>query len=306
MSIIELDQTTASQNLHKKPFQIKHGLADNPLFTLPKLVELATKMPRDKIEYNSGDLEIGQTAETTPKLDMKPQDVINSIENHNAWMVIKRVEEMPEYKTILTEFVDGLFQNAGLKNQKYSDLEGFIFISSANATTPFHVDAEENILIQIRGSKEVHIFDNEDRSLISEQRMEISPSQFRNQTYDAAFEQRATVFELNPGDGVHIPYLDPHWVKVHGNYSVSMAMTWKTPKVERLNKIRLMNGTMRHFGWPQKAPGISPAFDQFKVLTHDAMRLVLDPLRKSEKIRGFLRGLIYGKKANYYYNEPAE
>ncbi len=306
MNIIELDQSTVSKNLHKKPFQIKHGLSDNPLFTLPKLVELAAKMPRDKIEYNSGDLEIGQTAETTPKLNMKPQEVINSIENHNAWMVIKRVEEVEEYKVLLTQFVDGLFENAGLKGQKYRDLEGFIFISSANATTPFHVDAEENILIQIRGSKEVHIFDNEDRALVSEQRMEISPSQFRNQTYDTAFEQRATVFELNPGDGVHIPYLDPHWVKVNGEYSVSMAMTWKTPKVERLNKIRLMNGTMRHFGWPQKAPGASPVFDQVKVFAHDAIRIVLDPLRKSEKIRSILRGLIYGKKANYYYNEPAE
>ncbi len=306
MSIIELDKTTASNNLHKKPFTIKHNLVENSLFNLPNLVELAAKMPRDKIEFNSGDLEIGQSAQTTPRLDMEPQEVINRIENHNAWMVIKRVEEQPEYKALLTQFVDGLFESAGLAGQKYSDLEGFIFVSSANATTPFHVDAEENILIQIRGDKEVHIFDNEDRSLISEERMEISPSQFRNQTYDTAFEQRATVFELKPGDGVHIPYLDPHWVKVHGRYSVSMAMTWKTPKVERLNKIRLMNGTMRHFGWPQKAPGISPAFDQFKVFTHDAMRLVLDPLRKSEKIRGFLRGLIYGKKANYYYNEPAE
>jgi hypothetical protein len=30
------------------------------------------------------------------------------------------------------------------------------------------------------------------------------------------------------------------------------------------------------------------------------MRAVLDPLRKSESVRRILRGLIYGKKANYY------
>jgi len=29
--------------------------------------------------------------------------------------------------------------------------------------TPFHFDAEENILVQIRGDKFVHIFDNADR-----------------------------------------------------------------------------------------------------------------------------------------------
>ena len=40
--------------------------------------------------------------------------------------------------------------------------------------------------------------------------------------------------------------------------------------------------------------------DFLKVAAHDAMRLVLDPLRKSESIRRVLRGLIYGRKANYY------
>ena len=306
MTIIQLDKNIAGDNLHKTPFPVKHGLVGHPLFTLPKLVELAKTMPRDKIEFSGGDVEIGQSAEDTPKLDMAPEKVINQIEKHNAWMVIKRVEVVPQYRALLTEFVDGLFAAAGQAGQKYSHLEAYVFVSSANATTPFHVDAEENILIQIKGDKTVHIFNNDDRSLVSEEAMEISPSKYRNQTYDPAFEDHAEVFKLTPGDGVHIPYLLPHWVRVEDEYSVSMAMTWKTPKVERLNKIRLMNGTLRHFGWPQKAPGISPVMDTLKVGLHDGARMVIDPLRKSEKIRGLLRGLIYGKKANYYYNKAAE
>jgi hypothetical protein len=306
MSVIQLDKNIAREKLHKAPFQIKHALADHPLFTLSNLVKLAKTMPRDQIEFNAGDIEVGQSAETTPKLDMAPQDVIRQIEEQNAWMVIKRVDMVPQYQAILKEFVEGLFTAAGIPDQKHSDLEGFIFVSSANATTPFHIDAEENILVQIRGDKQVHVFGNNDRSLVNEESMEISPSKFRNQTYDPSYEERAEIFKLLPGDGVHIPYLDPHWVRVNDQYSVSMAMTWKTPEVKRLNKLRLMNGTLRHFGWPQNAPGISPIMDSLKVGTHDAARLIIDPLRKSEKIRSMLRGLIYGKKANYYYNEPAE
>jgi hypothetical protein len=306
MQIVELDKNLTRQNLHKRPFPIRHGLADHRLFTLPRLVELAQKMPRDKIEFSSGDLEVGQSAETTPKLDMTAPEVINRIENHNAWMVIKRVEEVPEYKALLSQFVDGLFEAAGIADQKYSDLEGYIFVSSANATTPFHIDAEENILVQIRGDKRVHIFENDDRMLVNEEAMEISPSKYRNQKYDESFEDRAEEFLLKPGEGVHIPYLLPHWVRVGEQYSVSMAMTWKTPDVKRLNKIRLMNGTLRHFGLPQKGPGQSAIVDGTKVIAHDAMRLVLDPLRKSETIRKVLRGLIYGKKANYYLDNPAE
>ena len=77
-------------------------------------------------------------------------------------------------------------------------------------------------------------------------------------------------------------------------------MTWKTPQVSRLNKIRLMNGTLRHYGFPQKPPGVSVVGDAAKVFAHDAMRAVVDPLRKSETVRRLLRGMIYGRKANYY------
>lgn len=306
MSIIQLDKKVAIDSLHKTPFPINHSLADNPLFALPKLVELAKTLPRDRIEFSGGDISIGESAETTPKLNMSPVEVIDQIEEHNAWMVIKRVEQVPAYHEMLQEFLQDLFTAAGKPDQKYTDLEGYIFVSSAKAVTSFHVDAEENILIQVKGDKKVHIFENDDRTLISEEAMEISPSKFRNQTYDPSFEDRAEVFYLKPGDGVHIPYLVPHWVQVLDEYSISMAMTWKTPEVKRLNKIRLMNGTMRHFGWPQNGPGVSPVMDGLKVAFHDSARAVIDPLRKSEKIRGMLRGLIYGKKANYYYNEPAE
>ncbi len=41
-------------------------------------------------------------------------------------------------------------------------------------------------------------------------------------------------------------------------------------------------------------------------MAHDAMRAVIDPLRKSESIRRFLRGLIYGRKANYYLEGQAK
>jgi hypothetical protein len=43
--------------------------------------------------------------------------------------------------------------------------------------------------------------------------------------------------------------------------------------------------------------------DGVKVIAHDAMRMVIDPLRKSEGMRRALRGLIYGRKANYYYGK---
>ncbi len=302
MSIVTIDRAIAQDKFLKSPFVLRHGLADHPLFALARLVELAKAMPRDRIEYNSGKVAVSVKPEDVPKIDRPADEVIKSIQTANAWMVIKNVEEDPEYLGLLETFVGDANLAAGKKPGDYSDLEGFIFVSSAKATTPFHMDAEENILIQIHGDKFVRTFDNGDRKLISEEAMEISPSKHRNQQYEPWYEDRATVHNLKPGDALHMPYMVPHWVSTGDSYSISMAMTWKTPEVLRLNKIRLMNGTLRRFGLAQKPPGVSPALDAMKVFAHDAMRAVIDPLRKSEAIRRVLRGMIYGRKANYYYD----
>ena len=305
MTLVIVDPAIAAEKFLKQAFTLKHSLADHPLFTLPRLVELAKAMPRDRIEYNSGKLAVGVKAADVPKIDKAAEEVIRSIETADAWMVIKMVERDPQYRALLTNFVEQANLAAGRGAGEYTDLQGFIFVSSANATTPFHLDAEENILIQIHGDKFVRTFDNSDRLLIPEEDMEISPSKHRNQKYESWYEERATVHALKPGDALHMPYMIPHWVSTGGSYSISMAMTWKTPQVLRLNKIRLINGTLRRFGLPQKPPGVSPAGDAVKVFAHDAMRAVIDPLRKSEAARKILRRLIYGRKANYYYEAKA-
>ncbi|MFT3986105.1 cupin-like domain-containing protein [Aestuariivirga sp.] len=306
MSIVTIDPAIARAKFLKEAFTLKHGLAGHPLFALPRLVELAKSLPRDRIEYNSGKVAVGAEQKDIPQIDQPAEEVIRSIETANAWMVIKFVNEDKEYRALLELFVEAANLAAGKKRVDYTDLQGFIFVSSANATTPFHIDAEENILIQIHGDKFVRTFDNRDRTLVGEEAMEISPSKHRNQHYEGRYEERATVHALKPGDALHMPYMIPHWVSTGESYSISMAMTWKTPEVVRLNKIRLMNGSLRRYGLPQKPPGVSPTADAAKVFAHDAMRMVLDPLRKSETMRRTLRGLIYGRNANYYYGAKAK
>ena len=66
------------------------------------------------------------------------------------------------------------------------------------------------------------------------------------------------------------------------------------------NKIRLMNGTLCRYGFAQRAPGVAPTWDAAKVVLHDVGQAALAPLRKSERLRALLRGMIYGRKANYY------
>ena len=287
----------------KRPFALRHSLAGHPLFTLEKLVELAGRMPTDGIEYNSGKVGIDQKPDKTPLVDMAPIDVVRRIQEANAWMVLKRVERVPAYAALLQEALDGVARDMGHRDAAaagFTHLEGFVFVSSPNATTPFHSDPEDNFFVQIHGDKFFHVVDNQDRSVVPDVAFEVTPSMHRNLPYRPDFESRATVFTMTAGDGCFVPYLWPHWVRTGATYSISMAMTWKSPAVRRSNKVLFVNALLRKWGLPQRPPGERPALDWAKAAAYTAARAPLEPLRRSERLRGWLRGLLFGRGANYY------
>ena len=105
MTLVTIDSALAKARFLKEAFTLKHSLVGHPLFTLPRLVELAKSMPGDRIEYNSGKLAVAVKLEDVPRIDKTPEEVIRSIEVDNAWMVLKRVESHPAYLSILETFV---------------------------------------------------------------------------------------------------------------------------------------------------------------------------------------------------------
>jgi len=88
-----------------KPFAIRHRLAGHPLLTLPRIAELASELPRDLIEYNSGKVAISQDPDAIPAVDLDPVEVVRRIETAGAWMVLKRVENSPEYRRLLGDML---------------------------------------------------------------------------------------------------------------------------------------------------------------------------------------------------------
>lgn len=284
-------------------FRIAHDLASHPLLQLPRLIELTSELDRDRIEYNSGKVAVNQKAEETPLVDLAPDEVVRQIETAGAWMVLKRVETVPAYRALLEEALLSIGRQLGFNSfaeMKLRDIEGYVFVSSANSTTPFHCDNEDNFFVQIHGPKFFHLFDNEDRSLVSEEMLESAPSKHRNLPYEEAFESRATVYTLGPGDGVYVPYQVPHWVRTGDGHSISMAITWRSEDVVRRNKLGFMNAWLREKGFAQSAPGARPALDGLKVAAYTAARAAIEPLRRSEAMRRLLRRVVFGEKANYY------
>jgi hypothetical protein len=289
-----------------RPFAIRHRLAGHPLLTLPRIAQLAAELPRDLIEYNSGQVAISQDPDATPSIDLDPVEAVKSIETAGTWMVLKRLENSPEYRQLLEDALLSVARARGcnsLLDAGFEQIEGFLFVSSPNSTTPFHLDSEDNFFVQIHGEKFFTIFDNTDRGIVSEDEIERSMTQHRNLKYDERFASRGIEFQLSAGDGCYVPYQWPHWVRTTGSHSISLAITWKTRQVRRLNDLRIFNSMLRGIGLPQPPPGVQPVRDALKLAFYRSIITAIKPLRASSAMRRLLRRVALGKRANYYLKD---
>ncbi len=307
MNLIEpVDPAALATAFPHDTFAIRHRFAGNPLFSLARIVELTRKLPRDRIEYNSGNAAISQDPATTPMIDLAPEEIVRRIETCGAWMVLKRVESEPEYRALLEQVMETVARARGfngISDAGFTDIQSFLFVSSPHSTTPFHADNEDNFFVQIHGDKLFHVYDNRDRSIASDDMLEDVVAKHRNLHYEPAFDAKATHYRLDAGDGIFVPYQWPHYVQSGETYSISLAMTWKSEEVRRRNDTFVVNSILRCFGLPQRPPGQSPALDAVKVAALRIVAALAEPLRRSETMRRTLRRLVLGRNANYYYGE---
>ena len=249
------------------PFLIKHRLAGHPAFKLESLAELGRRLPEKSVEYNAGTLAPNQDPTSTPRNGLSIEETVRRIREHSSWMVLKNVEQDPEYRELLDQCLDELRPATEAVEPGMNRREGFIFISSPNAVTPFHMDPEQNFLLQVAGSKSIHQWDRNDRVVISEADIErfhaFAPH--RNLPYQERFEERARVFELSPGKGLHFPSMVPHWVKNGPEASVSFSITFRTRTTIAAAEVYKVNEFLRRYGLRPRPPGHSTLVDRTKV-----------------------------------------
>jgi hypothetical protein len=143
--------------------------------------------------------------------------------------------------------------------------QGFIFVSSPGSVTPYHIDPENNFLLQIRGSKTVHLFDPEDRLVLPEEKIEaFFQGAHRNLVIADEMMDRGQYFELAPGEGLHFPVVAPHWVKNGPEVSVSFSITFQTNDSRRRQSLHRFNSGLRKLGLRPAAVNQSPWRDELK------------------------------------------
>lgn len=255
------------------PIVIDHGLSGHPSLRLEALVALARRMRPVDVEYNRGDLPIGIDPSATPGNGMGIVETIESIERANSWMVLKFVEQDAEYRALLHETLAELAPSCRAATGEMLKLEGFIFISSPNAVTPFHFDPEHNILLQIRGNKRMTVFPASDPETADGRAHEaFHGGGHRNLPWRDEFAAKGTGFDLVPGKGIYVPVKAPHWVQNGSEPSISFSITWRSEWSYHEEYAHGFNRIARGLGLSPAMPGRFPHRNAIKSTTYRAIR----------------------------------
>jgi hypothetical protein len=274
---LHFDGAEMRRDLNRRGFTIRHRLIDDPLFSLPALIELSRKLPAEDVEYNAGDLPVDMDPAATPKTGLSVEETIRRIEECGSWMVMKFVERVSEYRRVLDRCLDQLESAIAPAGLKMLRREAFVFISSPHSVTPYHFDPEYNFLLQIRGAKTVYVFP---RSLLSEEEIEDRFTfSHRNLKFHESNQSRAEAFILSPGVGLHIPIAAPHWVKNGEGVSISFSITFRTGASEREAALYRFNSKLRARGLHPKPVHSSSLRDSMKLATYHGLRFALRPAR---------------------------
>jgi Cupin-like domain len=252
----------------KYSFAFRHKLAGHPVFELSRLMELAEETQNTRpadLYYDAGAIDVNQRWDRTPRPEFSARDAIQRIEHCGAWIVLKRADKNKEYAAVLRECMAELQEFTGLNLERVMKLqEVILFVTSPKRLTTYHIDRECSLLLQIQGDKRISIFDRNDREVLSEEEIERFWSVDHNAPrYKPELQHHATVYELSPGNGVHIPVNCPHWVQNGDNISVSLNVNFQYRDTMRANLYRL-NFLLRRMGIQPTPPGVSRGKDKFK------------------------------------------
>ena len=130
-----------------------------------------------------------------------------------------------------------------------SGRESFIFVSPPRAYTPYHYDPEQNFFLQLRGQKQMAIYDVANREILPETALETYYSQGQKVTNcPAALFDQHELFDMQPGDGVYVPVTAPHWVRTMDDISISISINFRTPSSVRRDRVYRVNSMMRKAG----------------------------------------------------------
>jgi hypothetical protein len=213
IELVEIDRGRLREGFEVCPIRVKHSLAHNPLFEIEALLDAADRLPSSLIECNAGIVPISCPDSGSAGEGLSPRQIVERMRNEKLWLGLKKIDLLPEYREIIEVLLSAVGESISDTHPGINNLEGYVFISSAGTIVPYHMDTEHNFLLQIRGRKAMYMLDHTDPAVLREEDLErYHTNTTRRMRFDLALHSCADEWCLEPGEGMHVPVTQPHYV----------------------------------------------------------------------------------------------
>ena len=293
-----IDPTGFAGAFAREPFAVEHHLVEHPLLTLEGIAELADELPRSAVERHRADQPL--VARAAPR----------------TWTAARRTPSAPSPRTTpgwssgtssRPRPGGGCCTTASTRSQAHvrgrdggmMQREGFLFLSAPGAVTPWHFDPEHNLLLQIRGTKEMNVgrFPTRPTSCASS-----TATTTAGTATSTTAPATSRPFVLEPGQGVYVPPFAPHWVRNGDAISISLSITFRTRRSRAAERAHGLNARLRRLGLHPRPAGHDERKDRAKAaIVHgvDWVRCTRDraegPARRVSSRSGDVAGTVGGQ-----------
>jgi hypothetical protein len=251
-------------------FGFRHSLATRQLITLDGVEELIKQYQSEKRHHLIYSLI--NSKEIAPQNALDAVAAIKSSEYTNTWIRLTQVDDaLPEIRAVTKSFIQDLSDLYG-RNIEAEVFKPFVtlFVSSPDELTPYHFDHTWNFLLQLKGTKTVYLFDQNDPQVLCQTDRE----NWYGRHHPAPKRENCgngKPYFLRPGDGVHHPVNAPHWVQNGPEISISLSIGLCLHESNRLAKIHQVNYILRKIGFNPPPPSTSSRSDKLKVALLDLL-----------------------------------
>lgn len=271
--VIEPEGTKFRGAFNHNSFLFSHNLAGNPLFELPRLTTLAETLIKKEgptaVRWKNSDSPVDAKWSQLPPNEQihSVSEAIQNLDKSGSWVVLYRVQNDPAYSAILEQALDDIEEMIGYPlRPEITWKDSYIFMASPHAVTPYHIDHETAFLMQVHGNRLAHLWDQKDRSVLTEKEIEeYYMGDLGAGTYLEKNQEKAYVYHMDAGKGVHHPVLAPHYYKNGDTYSVAIGVHLCLREVDQRGRAYQINSCLRKFGIKPTAPGVSPWKDKLKI-----------------------------------------
>jgi hypothetical protein len=247
---LQFDSSVLQHDYNRRAFALSHRLPDHPGFGLDALHALCRRLPQGNVMRRVGS--VPKDTHFDSSLDRYREEIgidqaFAELEERKLYIAIYNAEDDPEYRHIL----EGLLGEIALATDPFEHrinwYSTYIFVSAGGSLTPYHMDREMNFLLQVRGTKRALLWNaNDDAVMTAAQRDRLfSFAPDSRPTYRPELEPLAREFTLLPGIGVHHPFIAPHLVYTGAELSISLAITFRSPRSDRWSDAHAFNDRCR-------------------------------------------------------------